>query len=231
VVGSVAESAGQVLSSTAQEGALWSLFVIFCSQAIGQPVAGGACRPVSERTQDVGCWIISNDPVGELASTQTFWHLDTFSKRDEAEAAKTKRSSIVQALGKTWLLTIEDAKWRATGGEHVSTIGPLPIIPGVYAAQYMEAVFNPGMTAPAHTHSGPEAWYTVAGETCLETPDGKQVGRAGGPPVIIPGGPPMHLTATGTEVRRALVLILHDSLKPATTLHHDWTPKGLCNND
>jgi quercetin dioxygenase-like cupin family protein len=210
---------------------LWSLFVIFSSQVHGQPVAGGACRPVSERTQDVGCWILSNDQVGELATTQIFWHLDTFSKRDAAEAAKTKRSTIVQALGKTWLLTIEDATWRASRGEHVSTIGPLPIIPGVYAAQYMEAVFNPGMTAPAHTHSGPEAWYTVAGETCLETPDGKQVGRAGGPPVIIPGGPPMHLTATGTVVRRALVLILHDANKPATTLHHDWTPKGLCKNN
>lgn len=209
---------------------LYSLIVIFCTQADGQPVSGGACRPVSERTQDVGCWILSNDPVGDLAGAQTFWHLDAFVTRDAAEAAKTKRSTIVQALGKTWLLTIEDATWRASGGEHVTTIGPLPITPGVYAAQYMEAVFNPGMTAPAHTHSGPEAWYTVAGETCLETPDGKQVGRVGGPPVIVPGGPPMHLTATGTEVRRALVLILHDADKAATTLHHDWTPKGLCKN-
>ena len=209
---------------------LYSLIVIFCTQADGQSVSGGACRPVSERTQDIGCWILSNDPVGDLAGTQTFWHLDAFVTRDAAEAAKTKRSTIVQALGKTWLLTIEDATWRASGGEHVTTIGPLPISPGVYAAQYMEAVFNPGMTAPAHTHSGPEAWYTVAGETCLETPDGKQVGRVGGPPVIVPGGPPMHLTATGTEVRRALVLILHDADKAATTLHHDWTPKGLCKN-
>jgi quercetin dioxygenase-like cupin family protein len=87
---------------------------------------------------------------------------------------------IVDALGKTWLLTIEDAMWHASGGEHVTTIGPLPITPGAYAAQYMEAIFTPGMTAPAHTHSGPEAWYTVAGETCLETPAGKQIGRAGG---------------------------------------------------
>jgi len=117
-----------------------------------------------------------------------------------ATRLKPRRRSEValcRHLEKTWLLTIEDAKWRATGGKHVSTIGPLPIIPGVFTAQYMEAVFNPGITAPAHTRSGPEEWYTVAGETCLETPDGKQVGRAGGPPVIIPG---MHLTATGTEV-------------------------------
>ena len=93
----------------------------------------------------------------------------------------------------------------------------------------MEAIFTPGMTSSAHFHSGPEAWYTLSGETCLETPQGKQVGRAGGEYVIVPGGPPMHLTATGTETRRALVLILHETSKPPSTLIvHDWTPKGLC---
>ena len=83
-------------------------------------------------------------------------------------------------------------------------------------------------TAPAHRHSGPEAWYTLSGETCLETPEGKMIGRAGGSHVIVPGGPPMHLTATGTETRRALVLILHDSAQPPTTMAPDWTPKSLC---
>jgi len=48
--------------------------------------------------------------------------------------------------------------------------------------------------------------------------------------VIVPEGPPMHLTATGTETRRALVLILHDATQPATTPATDWTPKGLCRN-
>ena len=209
---------------------LYSLTCLLCCEAAAQPVAGGACRLVSERNQEVGCWILSNDSMGELTGNQTFWHLDTFETREMAEAAKRKRSTVLQALGKVWLLTIDDANWRAPSGEHVSTIGPLPITPGNYAAQYMEAVFTPGMTAPTHTHSGPEAWYTAAGETCLETPEGKQVGRVGGPPVIVPGGPPMHLTATGTEVRRALVLILHDASKPASTLHHDWKPKGLCKN-
>jgi quercetin dioxygenase-like cupin family protein len=84
------------------------------------------------------------------------------------------------------------------------------------------------MTAPSHTHPGPEAWYTISGETCLETPDGKQVGRAGGQHVIVAGGPPMHLTATGTGTRRALVLILHDASQPPTSPAPHWTPKGLC---
>ena len=85
------------------------------------------------------------------------------------------------------------------------------------------------MRAAVHRHSGPEAWHTVAGETCLETPEKTYLGRAGGLPVIVPEGPPMALTATGTETRKAVVLILHDSSKRPTTLTSDWEPKGECN--
>jgi quercetin dioxygenase-like cupin family protein len=189
------------------------------------------CRPVSERNSDLGCWIIANAAVGQLPHDPVFWHLDTFATQAEATAAKGSRGTVVESLGKVWLFTIEVAVWRPSSGARVAEIGPLPIIADAkYSVQYMEAVFEPGMTAPSHRHSGPEAWYTVVGETCLETPEGKMVGRAGGPPVIVPGGPPMHLTATGTETRRALVLILHDSTQKPTIPAGDWTPKGLCRN-
>jgi quercetin dioxygenase-like cupin family protein len=129
-------------------------------------------------------------------------------------------------------MTIEDEKWRPGHGSRVSEIGPLTIVAGEkYSAQYMEAIFTPGMTAPAHIHPGPEAWYTLAGETCVETSDGRtQVGRAAGQPVIVPMGLSMYLTATGTEQRRSLVLILRKSSEPFTTMVHDWTPRGLCKN-
>ena len=84
------------------------------------------------------------------------------------------------------------------------------------------------MKSTVRRHGEPEAWYRLTGETCPETPDGVMVGRAGGQHVIVPHGPPMELTATGTETRRALVLVLHDSAQPATTQAPDWTPKGLC---
>jgi quercetin dioxygenase-like cupin family protein len=168
--------------------------------------------------------------MGQLAP-QTFWHLDVYSTRAEAEAAKGPRGTVVESLGKIWLLTVEKEGWRPPKGQRIAEIGPLPIVAGEeYSAQYMEATLNPGMTSAIHNHAGPEAWYTLAGETCLETPEGKLVGRAGGDPVIVRGGPPMLLTATGTEQRPALLLILHQSSKPATTIVHDWTPKGLCKN-
>jgi quercetin dioxygenase-like cupin family protein len=83
------------------------------------------------------------------------------------------------------------------------------------------------MKSIVHRHGGPEVWYTATGETCLETPQGKLVGRPG-QHVIVPDGPPMELTATGTELRRAVVLILYDVTQPASTLVQDWKPKGLC---
>jgi quercetin dioxygenase-like cupin family protein len=167
--------------------------------------------------------------LGALPQGPIFWHLDTFPTRAAADAAKGPRGTVVESFGKVWLLSIDVAGWRPSGGTHVAAIGPLPVdAEAKYSAQFMEAVFTPGMTAPAHRHSGPEAWYTLTGETCLETPDGRMIGRAGGSQVIVPGGPPMHLTATGTETRRALVLILHDSTKSPTTPAPDWTPIGLC---
>ncbi len=203
---------------------------LFGAQAGAQQVSEGPrCKPVSGRTGELGCWIMTDQSLGKLEKSEVFWHLDVYPTRADAERAMGARGAVVESLGKVWLLSIEDKGWRPNSGERVAEIGPLPISAGeAYSAQYMEAIFTPGMTAPPHIHSGPEAWYTLSGETCLETPQGKQVGRAGGDYVIVPGGPPMHLTATGTEMRRALVLILHETSKPPTALVHDWMPKGLC---
>jgi quercetin dioxygenase-like cupin family protein len=212
--------------------AFWSAMTIEASTpAISQPEdTGGRCVPVAERAgREMGCFIMVSEALGRLGQGPIFWHIDTYSSVAEAEAAKGLRGTVVQSLGKIWLFTIAEAGWRPSSGERVAQIGPLPIdSDAAYTAMYMEAVFRPGMKSTVHRHSGPEAWYTLTGETCLETPDGTMVGSAGGQYVIVPGGPPMELTAIGTEVRRAEVLILHDSSKPHSSLASDWKPKGLC---
>ena len=167
---------------------------------------------------------LSSLPAGPVA-----WHLYVYPSRAEAEAVKGSNGTVVESLGQIWLFTIAEVGWRATGGTRVAESGPLPIKAQTsYTALYMEAVSEPGMTAAIHTHSGSEAFYTATGETCLETPDGMLVGRSEGPVIIVPAGPPMLLTATGVSRRRAVVLILHDSSQPATTMVSDWIPKGLC---
>jgi|SRR5579859_563084 len=198
--------------------------------AQGVAVPGDTCKPASARSQELGCWILADNPVGQLAEPRVFWHLDAYPTLLAAQADKGPRGTVVESFGKVWLMTIEDENWRSPHGDRITEIGPLPIVAGEkYSAQFMEADFTPGMTAPAHVHSGPEAWYAVGGQTCLETSDGRmQISVVGGAPVIVPMGLSMHLTAIGTERRRSIVIILHQSSQQPTTMIHDWTPKGLC---
>jgi hypothetical protein len=212
----------------------WLLIAISpFAQSNMKSLSFGACKPVSERsTSEVGCWILVDMPVGKIEQAQVFWYLDVYPTRAEADKAKGARGTVVESLGHVWLLSIEKEGWRPVlKGEQIAEVGPLPVTAGKqYSAVFMESISIPGKDSPIHAHPGPEAWYTLAGETCLETPGGRLVGRAGGPPVIVPGDDPMMLTSVGTQQRRALTLILYESSKPPATPIHDWTPKGLCKN-
>ena len=163
-------------------------------------------------------------PAGEI-----FWHLDRFPSRAAAEQASIPTSAIVESFGSIWLFTLAKSGWRSTGGEHAARIGPLPVSEGSpFAAEYLRSIFNPGTTAPLHVHSGPEAFYALSGDTCLETPDGVQVARGPGNSLMINAGPPMLLMAVGKTPRRGFALILHDAHQAPTTLTQVWQPNGLC---
>ena len=75
-----------------------ALFV--CKQASAQPVPGGSCKPVSERTPEVECWILAHHSIGELKRSQVFWHLDVYPIGAAAEPAKGARSTVIESLGK-----------------------------------------------------------------------------------------------------------------------------------
>jgi len=195
-----------------------------------QAQTDGTCIPISERAgRELGCFITAREILDDLPQVPLYWHLDTYQTRAAADAAKGPRGTIVESLGKIWLFTIAEAGWRPTSSERIAEIGPLPLVQAnQYAAVYMEGVFKPGMASRVHRHPGAEAWYTLAGEMCVETPAGKLVQRAGGPGVIVPGGEPMELMGTGSAIRRSLVLILQDASQPRSTPATDWIPKGLC---
>ena len=178
-----------------------------------------------------GCYILVSETLGELPETPLYWHIDSFSTRAAAETAKGPRGTVMEALGKIWLLSIAEPDYRSSGGTHGAKIGPLSTDRGVkYVAAYMQAIMAPGAGTSVHHHPGPEALYTVTGEECMETEQGKFVGRPDGPGVIVPAGVQHRLTITGTEERSSLVLILYDASQPFTirTHAHTWTPKDLC---
>lgn len=186
-----------------------------------------SCKPMSQRTGQYGCWITASQPIGTL-SGPSYWTLDVYPTREAADQAKGAGGTVLESLGKVWLLTVGERQKANTVGTRIAEVGPLPVKPGqTYTAQYMEATLLPGMVSKTHLHSGVEAFYTETGETCLETPEGMQVGRKG-KSIVIPEGVAMELTATGREARQGLILVLHDSSKPPTTLVSEWKSKRLC---
>jgi quercetin dioxygenase-like cupin family protein len=192
---------------------------------------GGSCEPVAKRAgREFGCFITAREELGALPKDSAlYWHIDAFTSRAAADSAKAQRSTVVRSLDRVWLFTIAERGWRPASGKRIAVVGPLPLVDAdAFAAVYMEGVFKPGMHSVVHRHPGVEAWYTVDGEQCLETPQGKLEQRAGAPGVRVRGGVPMILTGTGTSVRRSLVLILQDAAKPRSVLATDWTPTGLC---
>src|SRR5689334_8198366 len=107
-----------------------------CSLAFCMVVAVGGvseamaqiCRPIGERTADPGCWITAHSTLGVLPNAPLFWHLDTYPTRSAADAARGPRGTVVESLGRVWLLTVDVSGWRpAAGGERVAEIGPLPV--------------------------------------------------------------------------------------------------------
>lgn len=184
------------------------------------------CRPTEET--GAAC-LLSRKQLSSLPTGKVFWHLDRFTTEDEAQTASTSTSVVVDSFGFTWLFTLANKAWRPAGGEHVATVGPLPVAPAThYAAEYLRSIFEPGTAAPLHVHSGPEAFFAVSGDTCLETPDGVRTARGPGTGLIIKAGPPMLLMAIGTVARQGFALILHDASQPPTTLTQAWHPQGLC---
>jgi hypothetical protein len=188
--------------------------------------ADSKCQPVAQRTGSGGCWILADHPVGTLLPATTFWQLDSYGSRAEAEAAKGTRGTVVSALQRSWVLEVTA---DGTHGSHQAAIGPLPVKGGVaYSAMYMETTSPPGFQSAIHTHAGPEAWLNLAGGMCLETPEGVIRDQAGSHGVFVKGDIPMLLTSTGSVERRAMVLVLHETSRPPITIEHQWAPKGLC---
>jgi membrane protease YdiL (CAAX protease family)/quercetin dioxygenase-like cupin family protein len=175
-----------------------------------------------------GCQLLARPIVTGLPSSPVYWHLSSFKSRDAANAAKRDGDAVVSAGGRLWRSSLGARADTALGGAHVASIGPLPMPTG--STQQVElyyVIMPPHQHTVAHTHPGPEAWYILEGEQCLETPAGSARGRAGQSLIGPAGGTPMQLTNSGSTLRRALFIVVHDSSKMWTT-SSDWKPTGAC---
>jgi quercetin dioxygenase-like cupin family protein len=187
------------------------------------------CLPVSLRmNSQAGCWVMASRDLGALPGGTVYWHIDRFANRLSAETAKGPNSTVVESYGTVWLFAITSDALARTPGERVAVIGPLLVDPDTkYTADYMEGTFLPGMRSIAHRHPGPEAFYNIEGEFCLETP-GKKTVVGPGQSTFVGSEIPMQLTATGTRIRRSLVLVLRPSDRFLGRPTPGWRPDGLC---
>lgn len=199
------------------------------TQDPGKVVTSSPCRfDVAPAVPGPAC-LLAHQELGPLPNEPMYWHIDEFPDEASARAAKGERGTVVEDFGKVWLFTVAGKSWHAKGGTHAATVGPLPVdMAASFSAEYVHSLFAPGMTAPIHKHSGPEGFYALDGDTCLEMPGGVHKATGPGNHLVMPGGPPMLLMATGTVPRRGFALILHDSTQPPTTRVTDWKPAGLC---
>lgn len=197
----------------------------FSSSALAQATSR-QCSAGGEQEEQAGpACLLAHQTVGKLDVESVYWSLDKYSSVEAAQRDKVGNGSIISAFGSVWLFNVGPLR----PGAHTAQVGPILVDKNTsYDAEFLKSTFSPGMTAPIHVHSGPEAFYAVSGDTCLETPDGVQVGRGAGNSMVVRGGPPMLLMALGKEPRKGFAMILHGASLPPTTLVYDWVPKGLC---
>jgi quercetin dioxygenase-like cupin family protein len=183
--------------------------------------------PPGEKRREFGCFNVGAVTGLHFSQASVYWHLRAFPSRKAAEAAKSATGIVVEEDGRVWLSEFGPKNVAPRGGRAIAIVGPLqlPAAPG-YTAVLSYAVMRPGDNSRVHTHPGPEGWYVLAGEQCLETPAGANRARAGGT-MTVRSNIPMELNVTGTEIRRAFALVIHDSSQQRGT-PSDWKPSGAC---
>jgi quercetin dioxygenase-like cupin family protein len=213
--------------------------VIAPSSAIAQMTGGNPHLPGAvgcddsptpgKRPPNMDCAILAHKNFDALPPGPLVWRFENFPTTDAAQRASTPASAVAEAGGKVWLLTLAARGVRSKGATFVAETELLPPIPSgpSYEIVVSEADLRPDAKVMTHKHSGPETWFLLTGEQCVELPDRAVRGRAGQTATSAPAETPMKLNITGPAKRDALFLIVHDSSKPWNTFV-DWQPKGFC---
>jgi hypothetical protein len=197
-------------------------------------------RPCTEsplpgkRSPDEDCAVLVEKRFNstDLPAGIVFMRFENFATVQSAQRVATAASAVVEAGGKVWLLTLSHEGERSEGGQLVAEVGPVPAIPKAeqYVMDIAEADFGPEVKAAVakavHTHPGPEIFYLLTGEQCLETPAGAERAHAG-EGMVAPAETPMQLNIIGSAKRDAFFIVIHDASKPRVAVS-EWQPRGLC---
>lgn len=201
------------------------LMVAAMAPADPPPVPGLCSAPVPADSETAGCYLTGKIDLPDAPRTLS-WHVVEYPSAAAAakEAGQHRRAAVAEAHGRHWLYVLGDPEEAINGGIPRAVIGPLHLPAGPATAHFSESIFPPGMQTRVHAHPGPEAFYVVEGEQCMETPDDRRIVPAGGTYIVERG---VHVQAAPGG-RRNLVLIVAPQGQAAVIPGGAWRPTGFC---
>ena len=169
-----------------------------------------------ERRGEEGCTILASRPLSGALPGAVYWHIDRFRSLEDAKKAAGPNGVATEAHGSVWLLTVEGKTNNHHTGTHVALIGPLTLPAAEsYMMRVQSSLLKKGASTPIHTHSGPEVFYIVSGEQCLETQKAGHLLKAG--KFFVLATDQIHRgRVQSAQMRGALALVIHNGKQPAS---------------
>lgn len=204
------------------------IFALYVPATAAQRLSVKCTENSPERQGEVGCTILASRPLLGPLTNPVYWHIDRFDSIEAAKKAAGSNGVAADAHGSVWLMTVEAQTGTHHGGRHVAWIGPLKM-PAAdrYSMRVLSSMLEPGTTTPVHTHSGPEVFYVVAGEQCLETPERSHT-LGPGQSLVLPAGSIHRGRPSGSSARRVLALNLYDAALPVSRDIDTPPPLVMC---
>ncbi len=152
--------------------------------------------------------------VAQLPPGPLYWRLETFPTIVQARAAAGPMGLAAESAGRAWLFTLGPAGGSTAGGVRVAEVGPLPqVVATEYLLRINEATGPSGSITPVHSHPGSEAFYVLAGQQNVRTPDWVILMTAGQAEAGPGGGTPLQVSSGGGTDLHALVMFVVDATK------------------
>lgn len=174
-----------------------------------------ASTTAAQQQQPLAIKALAEKRVTQLPAGPLFWRLETFPTIAQARAAAGAMALAAESAGKAWLFTLGPAGGSTVGGTKVSEVGPLPrVVAPEYLLRINEATGLPGSITPVHSHPGSEAFYVLAGQQTVRTPEWVILIAAGQAEAGPGDGTPLQVSSSGWTELHALVMFVVDATKP-----------------
>ncbi len=159
--------------------------------------------------------VLAEKKVLQVPDGPLFWRLENYPTLAQAQAVAGLWGLAAESGGKVWLARLGPASGSSAGGSKAVEVGPLP---RVVAPEYLLRINEPsgpsGSITIVHTHPGTEAFYVIAGELCVRTPQGVTRVPAGRAEAGAAPGTPTQVSSCGSTELRGLVMFVVDATRP-----------------